>query len=516
MKRNFFILFLTFSVFFVFALEENEDTGTVYVIREIDFSVDGITRPFALMIHGEFKEGRRITGSENLQEYLALKRQLLLNQRVLEDVHIEYFLGEAEEDGELPVKLLVSVRDSRNFIILPVPRYTTSDGFNLTLKARHYNFLGTMSPFRVDLGYSQQGDDRNFNFSIESDTPFQAAGLNWNLTFNHLFDLTVGQPLFYQNVTGLSVQLPWRTTTLTVGFNQYLTINEEPCEASRVIYGVHGPHRPYGTTELFASYRIPLGITVGGFGEIAYTPALAGRINYPLGNMDEVRKPRLTFSHSIGFGRINWIGNYRQGLAASISNSFCWYFDRSDAPFRAALDGSVTVHWPLTAFLGVSSRLRYRQWWQWSDEMPGWIPHFNGGDVLRGVLDSNMWRTETSDIWADRMLSLNFDVPIRVLNFQPSEWFNNRRLRLFDFEMHFSPFIDLALLRGPYNRLKDDPNEGSRFSFNDMVSTGGFEIIVFSGFFRNLILRASVGYNLQNNRGFFGWDEIFIGTSFHY
>ena len=516
LKRHFLALLLALSVFPAFAGEQGKDADTVYVIRDIEFAVDGISRPFALMLHGEFREGRRIGGRENLEAYIALKRQLLLDQRILEDVRIEYFLGESEEDGALPVKLLVHVRDSRNLLVLPVPRYTSSDGFGLSLKARNYNFLGTMSTLGVDLGYGQREGDRGFNFSIESGTLFQAAGLTWTLTFNHFFDYGFGRPLFYQNVTGLSVRLPWRTTVLTAGFNQYLTFNGRPNAESVLIYGVTGPHSPYGATELFASYRIPLGITVGDFGELAYTPRLAGRINYPFGEMDEVRKPRVTFSHTLGFGRINWIGNFRRGLSVSIENSFCRYIDRSDAPFRVSLDGNIIFHWPLAEFFGVSSRLRYRQWWQWSDRIGGHIPHFNAGDVLRGVLDSDIWGTRYSDIQADRMLSLNLDMPIRVLNFQPSEWLGDRRLRLFDFEMHFSPFMDIALLQGPFNSLKNDPHEGTRFSFNDMITTGGFEIIVFSGFFRALQIRASVGYNLANLNGFFGWDEIFVGTSFHF
>jgi len=519
LKQKFFALFLAFSTFSVFAQGEsgqNGEAGTVYVIREIEFSIDGTTRPFALMIHGEFKEGRRLAGRENLLEYLALKQRLLMNQRVLEEVRIEYFAAEVGEDGETPIRLLVHVRDSRNFIALPFPQYSTGDGFSLTLKARHYNFLGTMSAFGLDLGYGQRGGDRGARFSIESETPFQAAGLVWSLTFNHFFNYTFGQPLFYQNVTGLSVRLPWRTTTLTVGVNQYLTFNEEPGPESVFVYRVEGLYSPYGATEIFASHRIPLGFAVGGFGELAYTPRLSGRIQYPPGEMDEVRKPRVSFSHSLAFGRIDWIGNYRRGLEASVGNSLYWYIDRHDAPFRVSLDGSVVFHWPLAERLGVSSRLRYRQWWQRSDRFGGGIPYFNAGDVLRGVLDSNVWRTQDSDLWADRMLSLNVDVPIKALDFRPSGWFGDPRLRLFDFQMHISPFMDMALLQGPFNNLKDNPDEGSRFRFGDMIHTAGFEIIVFSGFFRNLYLRASVAYNVRDFRGLSGWDEIFIGTSFHY
>jgi len=512
LKRTLLIIYSAFSCFFVFAAEQSGENYTVYVIRGVDFAVDGITRPFVLMIHGDFMEGRRLSGRENLREYLDHKRLLLLNQRVLAEVQIEYVLGEREADGAMPVEIMVSVRDSWNWIVFPFPLYTTNDGFSLNLGVLHYNFLGTASILVFDFSYNQRGEGQGVDFFLQSSTPFQAAGLDWMLTFNHFFDYTFGQPLFYQNVTGLSVQFPLHRTTLTLGFNQYVTVNERPGTKAKIIYGVTGLYSPYGTTDLFASHRIPLGVNMGGFGEITYTLRLGSRINYPLGAMDEVRKPRVSFGHSAGFGRIDWIGNFRRGLSVSLSNSFYRYIGRSDAPFRVSLGGNVAFHWPLTGFAGISSRLGYQQRWQWSNVMNsgtgGWIPDFHAGYVLRGVLDS--------DIQADRMLSFNLDLPIRVLNFEPSRWFDNQRLRLFDFQIHLSPFIDLALLQGPYNRLKSNPYTGSRFNVNDMIRAGGFEIIFFSGFLRALQIRASFGYNLQNIRGFFQWDEVYISTFFHF
>ncbi|MCL2374641.1 MAG: hypothetical protein FWC65_05300 [Treponema sp.] len=512
-------LILVFSVFCASAQEGRDDSDAVYVIEEIEFSIDGATRPFALMIHGEFEIGRRLRGRESLLEYLSLKEQLLLNQRVFEEVRVDYAVGESREDGSLPVRLLVSARDSWNFIVVPVPRYSTSDGFNISLIARHYNFLGTMSTLGADFGYGQRGGDRGFNFSIESAAPFQAAGLTWTLTFNHFFNYVFGQPLFYQNVTGLAVRIPWRSAALDLGFAQYLTFNEEPGPEA-AMYGMTARYAPYGATEVFAAHRIPLGIEAGGFGQVSYAARLSARFNYSRERMDEVRKPSVTASHSIGFGRIDWIGNFRRGLSASVENSFTWYFGRDDAPFRAAVDGDIRFHWPLAEFLGLSSRLRYRQWWHWSDAMNdgegGWIPHFNAGDALRGVLDSNVWRTRESDLQADRMLSLNIDAPIRVLVFQPSQWLGRRSLRIFDFEMHASPFMDMALLQGPFNNLNRDPHEGIRFRPAEMITTAGLELIAFSGLFRSLQIRASVGYNMGSFRGLSRWDEIYIGTSFHY
>jgi hypothetical protein len=403
---------------------------------------------------------------------------------------------------------LVHVKDSWNFIIVPHPEYNSNDGFSLTLKVRDYNFLGTLNAIRVDLGYSQRDGGNTFGFSIESNTPFTALGLNWNLVFDNFFSYTLDEPLFYQNQTGLSLKLPWRATTFTVGINQFLTVNEENSDENKDIYNLGDRFNgPFGSTESFVSWRIPLGLEVGDFGELAYTPKLSGRINYPYGSMDDPRKPVTTFSHSFGFGRINWIGNYRKGLSVSVGNAYSWYFDRSDAPLRITLDCKTTFHWPFSKYFGVSSKLRYRQWWQHSEKIDGWIPYRSAGDLVRGVLNK--------DLRAYQMLSLNLDFPIRILRFWPSEWLDNSRLRFFDFEMHASPFTDIALLEGPDSKMRLD----------NLVHTTGLEVIVFPDFFRSLNIRASIGYNINKIKsdglplrwGFFpAWNEIFIGLEHHY
>jgi hypothetical protein len=524
---RFFIFYLLFfPAFFLFgqthadsSIMENADT--VYVIREVEFVIEGRTRPYVLMSNGEFKEGERIRGKENLEKYLAQKQQLLFNQQVLEEVKLEYSLGDSEEDDALPVKLLVHVKDTWNIIILPYPQYDSNEGFSITLKARDYNFLGTMNPLRVDLGYRQKDGEHSFDFSLESDIPFHAAGLDWNLRSDNLFSYTFEEPLYYQNVTGISLKLPWLITTFTIGINQYLTINEENIDENREIYGLDSRfYGPFGSTELFASWKIPLGIDTGDFGELTYIPLLSGRINYPYGRMDDPRMPVTNLSHSIGFGRVNWIGNFRKGFSVSIGNSYSWYFDRIDAPLKVGLDGGAVIHWPLSKYFGVSSRLKYRQWWHWSDIADGYIPHYSSGDLIRGVL--------YKDIRAYQILTFNLDFPVRVLRFWPSEWFNNQNLRLFNFEMHFSPFTDMALFHGPYSKLKnrDNPMEGNTsFRFDDMINTAGLEVLVFPSFFRSMKIRASIGYNINKIKkdgisdrlGFLPyWDEIFIGLDHFY
>lgn len=504
-----------------------EDDNTLYVINKIEFMIDGRTKPYALMYCGKFKEGEKILGKNSLDRYIAQKTQLLVNERVLETVRIEYSVGEADETGALPVKLEVYVKDTWNLIVLPYPKFDSNEGFSITLKARDYNFLGTMSGLRFDFGFQRDSDNDNiFSFSIDSDTPFTLFGLRWNLNFDHDFKFTIGNPLYYRNITGLSVELPWRITTFTFGFNHYVTVNEETSDEAKDLYGVTEDfYDPYGSAEFFTNWQIPLGVAVGNYGDLTYTPKITMKFNYPISSQYEHRKPVTTLSHSIGFGRTDWIGNFRKELSASFSNSYNWYFGRSDAPVSIDINAVGTVHWPFNKYIGVSSRLNYYQKWQWSDRNNKWLPNYSAGDKIRGVIDK--------DLQADVMLSWNIDFPIRLIRFWPSEWFHKPKLRFMNFEMFISPFLDLALLKGPYNALKDNPHEGTNFAFNDMVAGFGLELIVYPGFFRSLRLRASIGYNnhsssenccvvhyitgLPKVMGFFPkWSEFYLGLDLFY
>ncbi|GHU16597.1 hypothetical protein FACS1894163_06210 [Spirochaetia bacterium] len=564
MKNNFstwkpisLILLLSLSAAFVFAQEETgeeaeineapltetsspENDQRIYKIRKIDFDISGPkfstgrSRPFALLNNGEFQEGERITGQENLEKFRLQKIQLLMNQRVLESVDIQYELGEAEADGAVPVDLLVIVRDSLNIIALPYPKIDTNSGLELTLKARDYNFLGTMNPLRVDLGYTRDENGKNsFNFIIDSDTPFKAFGFNWNLNFDHDFawrpDEDSGHELYYKNTTGIAMELPVGFTTATFGFEEAFIVNENNTGNSNYDPGRDRAYENYASSELYVSWKIPTPLAVGPFGRLTYTPKLAGKVNYGLG--EEIgylqRGPSLSLSHSLGFGRINWIQNYRSGLEASLSNDNSYNFSRDDfdKSFTVSTAISATGHLPVTERFGMSGKLQYRQWWGWSNDEfdrqittdpnapPGTAydsyPHnSNGaaGDVLRGI--------RNKDIKADWMISLNLDFPLRVWQFRPSQkpW-----MRYFNFEMHLSPILDMAILSSP------DP-ETAPFQI-----AGGIEVVVFPAIMRSLYIRASLGYNLREvfATGFASgssfnkllsteYAEFFFGLGHHY
>jgi hypothetical protein len=485
---------------------ETDESQYVFYIRTIDFDIKGQTRPFALRQKGEFKEGEVLVGKVRLEQYIVRKTQMLINQRSLATASIEYTVGESDDDGRIPVDLVIHTVDTWNMIILPRPLYDSNSGFDITLKARDYNFLGTMNPLRIDLGYQYNDADEtkttyqkhSFNFLIDSDTPFTAFGYLWNVNFDNAFSYTQEEPLYYKNTTGISMDLPYKKTTFTFGFEEGTVVNETNSEEDQVQYGLGDYFADvwYLYSQLYAQWKIPTGLGFKRTGYLTYIPRLEGRINYrPGGELDQPRRgPSSTFSHSFGFDRIDWVENenFRKGASIYIENTNTYNFYADD--WNNSVAFIAIGHLRLSKLFGISGRFRYKQWFDDYDT--------TAGDMLRGIRDRN--------IKTDTMFSLNLDFPFRLLRFLPSELFNTRKLRLFNFELHVVPVYDMALAK---NFLHNEKYE--------WYFSGGLEAIVFPLSWRSLYLRVSMTWNLQawvktgtlpggDNR------EIFIGIGHHY
>ncbi|MCL2801449.1 MAG: hypothetical protein FWD28_06815 [Treponema sp.] len=478
----------------------NTSDSTIYYINSFVYNVDGITRAFALNYRTKFVYGEEITGLSNLERFIQEKTRLLSNERVLESARIEHTIGPAGEDGKRPVDLVIYVKDTWNMIILPYPQYSSNSGFKLTLKARDYNFLGTMSPLRIDVGYHYDENNRtSFTLMLDSDIPFTLWGLNWNLDFDHDFAYRMDreQEFYYKNTTGLSVEFPINGSTLTVGFAESFIVNEENSDIDKLLYGEFQDGL-YMSSRVFASWSIPLGLTYYELGELTYTPGASLVFNheFPQWPLSPSRKgPYLNLSHSIDFGVVDWIDDFRKGASASLYNSFNYNFynaANSLQPWGAHLSITGTGHKIFNEYLGLSARISYRHWF--FDDY-----HSSAGDNLRGILDNT--------INANYMLSLNLDLRFR-LPVRPSEWFPEISfMNIFDFDLHLVPIIDMALY--------SDPIEKKVFGLENLLLTAGFEFIVFPKRWRSLLLRVSYGRNFSiGPKG--NSSEIYIGTELHY
>jgi hypothetical protein len=501
------LLFICFSIFpqenepSESTEESNYDNDSVFVIDSFVFDVDGITLPFVMINKAELKKGEEIAGLANLTKYIEDKQQLLVNERVLESVSIEHYIGQQREDGKYPVALVIHVKDTLNIMAIPRPQYSSNSGFDITIKARDYNFLGTMNALRLDLGYQYDEEGRNFfTFMLDSGIPFEAFGLNWELDFDHFFNYRpdMEQPFYYKNITGLSVELPIKQTTLNIGFEESLFYNEENSEGD---WPLNGKFQDgiYMSSYPYISWKIPTGLEISEYGELTYTPRFSARFNHELSQwpLDQIRKGAfLYFSHSLGFGRTDWIGNFRKGYSFSVSNSFDYsFYSKSigSEPLSAYYNITGKGYFIVSDFFGISSRIIFRNWINTASD--------NGGDVLRGVMDNALY--------TDYMLSLNLDLTFRVLEFRPSEWFKTQKMRYFNFDLHLGPIIDAA--------FSHDPRTGTVYGFNRLNVTGGLEMIIYPTSFRSLYLRISAATDVYrmvvSERCPI---EIFIGTELHY
>jgi hypothetical protein len=499
--------------------ETEADDKTVYYIRDVTVDVSGpdlfgispsigYSRPFAVMYHGEIKEGEEIQGTAGLEKYIRDKTQLIMNQRVISSAVIDYTVAGAEADGRRPVDLLVTVRDTWNIIALPQPRYDSNEGFKLFVKARDYNFLGTMNPLRLDIGYTRNlSGITTFSLLVDTNTRFRALGLDWNLNFDNEFFYTMGEPLSYINTTGFDVEIPVKRTTLVFTLAHAVNLFARNAEELWPIYGKYF-EGVYNAVNFAVTWQIPLGVGFGDY-ELTYIPSITESVPYAISSkwpLDPLHRGPITgFAHSLGVNKVDWIGNFRKGYNIALSNSYTLLPNTQNSMVANIQYSAAGIgHFIINDSLGFSTRLRFAQWFS---KFP--LAYTLGaGDVLRGVPDM--------DVTADYMLSLNLDLPVRILKFTPS----TRKLRIFDFELFAAPVLDMALVR--------DPLSGRRFNPKDIYVSGGLEFIIFPGFMRSLYLRISPCFDLvkfidQSAVPFFGRDrsgarniELFLGMEFSY
>ncbi|MCL2442167.1 MAG: hypothetical protein FWD13_01725 [Treponema sp.] len=394
--------------------------------------------------------------------------------------------------------LIINIKDTWNIVAIPRPQYSSSTGFDITIKGRDYNFLGTMNPLKLDIGYSRDIEGRNFfSFLLDSDIPFRLFGFNWNFNFDH--DIIYRQDMeltwYYKNITGLSVDIPIGITTPKLGFNVLFILNEENDDSEKSLYGIF-QEGLYISSRPYITWKIPIVFLPDNYGEVIYTPGITAIFNHeisPWPLSDNKKGPYLDFNHSLEFGRIDWIGNFQKGFSANLSNSFNYDFFKSDEnlhQLKGDLKLSFIYHHLINDFLGFSARFMY-------------FHHFNSindnaGNVLRGIINK--------DIKAVYMFSLNIDLPIKVLMVRPSKWLNSG-IRVFDFDIHLNPIIDIAIYK--------NPEISAIFTKDNLLLCGGLELIIFPDFFRSLFLRISAAWNFSDISNRIPM-ELFIGTELHY
>jgi hypothetical protein len=497
-------------------LNDNYGEDSIFIINSFNYNVIGRTLPFVLNNKTELKKGEEITGKTNLLKFIKDKGQILTNERVLKDnVRIEYTIGEATEDGKYPVDMEIYVEDTWNIIALPYPKFDSNYGLNITIKARDYNFFGTMQPLRVDLGYKYKyNEDKNtyqsyFSLMVDSGLPFQVFGLNFLFDFDNFFDYRpdMDLPYYFKNITGISLDIPIKRTTLTLLFAESFILNEENSDSDKPIYGEF-QEGLYLSSKPSISWKIPTGLEIGEYGELTYTPNVYAVFNHKLQwELDKNRiGPILYFNHTLSFGRINWIDNFREGINFQVNNlyNYNFYYQKDPIIDKEPLSYDYSIETKaffifIKDIFGLSTRLSFRHWINSYYEY--------AGDALRGVRDV-LRDVNDNVVNVEFILSLNLDIHIRALKINAYDWFpNNKFLRSLGFDLHINPVIDGAFYKQPSKDVLFDPE--------NFLLGAGFETIIYPHQFRSLFFRISLCWNFSNISKGTPW-ELFLGMEHHY
>ncbi|MBD5433504.1 MAG: hypothetical protein HDR35_04295 [Treponema sp.] len=486
-RAIFFVAVLLFSAFsfaqeiYTQGIENPEEIArkVFYKIDTVNYDAQGVTKESALSRNVKIEEGKKFESREDIEAYILDIKQKLINARLFETAEVEYTLaGEADEDGDIPVAINVVTVDSRHFLLLPYPKYDSNEGFELKLKFKDANFLGTMSEMEADAFFRfEQKDGQENDFvlggTFDYDLPFTLGKVeaSWNNDLSFEYAFVRGEPE-WNFQSGFTFVLPFENIALRLDLTQgttrdldYKKFNDELFFTER------------------AKFSVPIRLdTIPGIGDIVYTPAAEIVYNWDSDGIDildeDLVSPNLTFSHGISAGRVNWYGNFRKGFSAGIFQSAAYNFQLNEFQPGIELRAEAFFAWNraalasrLTLFAEFDSYKRY-------------------GHLLRGIPDDQYFSSQTGmdDVYACKSASaliLNLDVPIKIF----STRFEKGWLKNFNFEVQISPFIDVALAQ---NRIT-----GRAFSPLDGFYTCGVEILVFPEKWKSVQLRASAGFDMS-------------------
>jgi hypothetical protein len=295
--------------------------GQTIFVEKIDITVDGKTKPRAIMRELELKEGREFSSEASLKNYLRLSKNELDDTRLFKFVELSYTFS-SERDGKIPVLIQIVVEDSHNIIALPKPTYDSDDGFELSLRARNYNFMGSMEPLRL-----------NFNYVFNEDSKHE-----FQFETNYVFNFIIKEQNFSLKVSQ--------------------DINYEPDES-------YGDDFYMGSgLSLGTSYTLPWNIYDGNYPKYSLSTSVSKEYAFD-GISEDKDEIVLGFSQGLTLGQPEWgNNNYREGFYYTLDNDWEYNIDsdmNSDEDlWTCTISGNSQYHKDLYP-IGYSGRIGFEQ-----------------------------------------------------------------------------------------------------------------------------------------------------------
>jgi hypothetical protein len=488
MKRKTGALLALIMLAAVSAFAEDEP---LYRIAGVNYSIKGQTLEYALSQQVEIDRTTVFFGKQSIDEYIAYITTQLKNQRVFESVFVNATYSAAGTDGVIPVTLAIDAVDTWNLVVVPYPKYDSNSGFMFKLKLKDFNFFGSMQPLTFDVIY--QNDENfvtHFGSNIDFKIPFMALdhAMVWNVSSS--FDFPLNSVPSFAVSTGLECLFPvFAANKLHVGFTQGYSINKRDGNENLYIGDEH-----FATETLYANLPVLLA-TFDKIGKLYWTPSatVSGNVAWDGIQNDDLKGPDATLSNALSVGQVDWIGNFRKGANISLSNSWNWDFSANELAPKITL--TAQEYTPLGDVAGIYAQLTGFTYLDGSTTN-------TVGATLRGIRDT---RIDT-----DTAITLNVDLPVKVLYLDFSKIDALKWARILSFEMHLSPFFDMALTH--------DPKNGRYYALSDGWYAGGLEMIVYPLKMRSLYARASMGFDIPeliNNNFDIGGKAVRDGASIY-
>nr|WP_314781444.1 hypothetical protein [uncultured Treponema sp.] len=502
MHKRFFLTVLL-CCFFVLGFyaqnteEQSDDfllaNNTAYKIESVEYTIKGFTKERLLSSKIPIDKKRIFSSLEEFEAYISELNAEFHNTRTIESHEISFEFLEPK-NNIIPVKLKIYVKDTWNIIALLYPSFDSNRGLQFKLKLKDFNFLGSLEPLTMDLIYNRNNAGKSsFELGAGFALPFHInqVKLLWNT--NAGISIDQDKKFGFDFGTGLSgsykLGVDW--LTLTAGITQDINVSASPSEKD--YYLKNGFYMSL-TFDIYKNQTL---------GTITWTPYFGIDGNWKFTKITKENKKGLNinWAHSFGMGKVNWINNFRQGFTVSFDNNY---------EYNTYKKGNVDVSFGLETkgFYSFLDRVGLYGRFDFFYNLFGKTSNEHTGKILRGILNNR--------ISTDTAFSFNFDVPIKIGVFKWEEITGVEWTRFFGFELHITPFLDMALVH--------DTESNTYYNLKHGWYSGGFEIIMYPIKMRSIYARISYGHDLReikNKDGYAKRDgkpvsEIFIGIGLHY
>lgn len=468
---------------------------------------------------------KTIFTEESLDLYIKNYTQELKNSRFFQEIEVHYELtsqtdASAKTDSDEPVKLVnvfVSVVDSNHFLAVPYASFkddSTITQVTPKIKAKDTNFLGSMNPLTADINVEiAKKTDQDFwtfspGFNIEYDFPFKAGifDLTWVNAYNVQFKFGDSSPEWNLK-TGLKAELPFDRISLVLEGYQY-SIREND-------YSIYNDEI-YFQNEFAFSTPIAL-YKFSNFSTLTYTPSVNFKINYDFDNINntnyDLKGPFIAASHKISNSKIDWNNNFRNGYMFSITNTWPYDFFLRDWYPSVTIEGQFYKSYKLADrnnfnMVGIAVDLYAFAYFELTSNRYNSAESGYGekiGSRIRGIPDDSFFGNVKPDYTTSAALIMNFDFPINVVH-------TNFKHDIINFDMQFSPFMDIAVYR----------DRTLATQANSLICCG-MEVLVYPYKWSSFTIRMSLGFDMNSAssevnllKGLWHNKEFSIGLGLHY